>query len=59
MSPELVEQYYLGLKDGVRLYAWWKNGKEYVGAGLVTLERALQEIDQERQATLEFHRRVP
>lgn len=32
-------------KDGIRLYAWWKNGVQYVGTAGKTLELALSEAD--------------
>lgn len=43
--------YYEGLREGVTLYAWWKDGVQMVGTGGRTLRRALAEIDQqEREA---------
>ena len=49
MNP-LVEQdyesaYLLGLKDGIRRFAWWKNGTEFVGSCGMTLKQALEEVD--------------
>lgn len=42
--------YYEGLRTGVRRYAWWKNGTQYVGSGLYTLAQALAAIDQAEAA---------
>lgn len=35
----------LGVKEGIRLYAWWKDGIQYVGTTGRTLKEALEEID--------------
>jgi len=39
--------YYDGLREGIRMYAWWKEGIQYVGTTGRTLQRALKEIDEE------------
>jgi hypothetical protein len=36
-----------GMKAGIRLFAWWKDGTQYVGTCGTTLEKALKEIDNE------------
>lgn len=36
-----------GLKEGVRRFAWWKDGIEYVGTTGKTLKQALEEIEKE------------
>lgn len=36
--------YIEGLKEGIRRYAWWKNGCQYVGSCGTTLKQALEEI---------------
>mgnify|MGYP001609864266 CR=1 FL=1 len=38
--------YYDGLREGITMYAWWKDGKEYVGTTGTTLHRALAEINE-------------
>lgn len=42
--------YLEGLKEGIWRYAWWKDGIQYVGAGVYTLEQAraaiVAELDQ-------------
>jgi hypothetical protein len=53
--PEEIEKlvlesnanYIRGLKAGVRLYAWWKDGIQYVGTCGTTLKHALERIDEE------------
>jgi len=37
--------YYDGMRRGITLYAWWKDGVQYVGAGIRTLKKALEEVD--------------
>ena len=41
-----------GLMVGVRLYAWWKDGIQYVGSTGKTLKEALEEADKDAQALL-------
>ena len=38
--------YKFGMREGVKTFAWWKNGIQYVGSGNYTLEQALKEIDE-------------
>ncbi len=38
------DTYYNGLKAGVRRFAWWKDGVQYVGTTGTTLEKALIDI---------------
>ena len=32
-----------GQRDGLKRFAWWQDGTQYVGSGVYTLERALSE----------------
>jgi hypothetical protein len=41
--------YYKGLREGVKLYAHWRDGVEYVGTTGRRLSEALAEIDQMEQ----------
>lgn len=48
---EIIEQgintaFVEGLKAGVRMYAWWKDGTQYVGTCGTTLKEALSRIDE-------------
>lgn len=36
-----------GLKEGITLYAWWKDGTQYVGSCGTTLKKALEDVDKE------------
>jgi hypothetical protein len=42
---ELTEDLKVGLIIGVTMYAWWKNGVQYVGTCGRTLVEVLQEIE--------------
>lgn len=33
-----------GLEEGIRLYAWWKNGVQYVGTSDKKLNEALEDL---------------
>ena len=48
-SEEERRIYIEGLKGGVRMYAWWKDGIQYVGTCGVTLKSALERIDRENE----------
>lgn len=41
------KNYVTGLKDGIRKYAWWKDGEQYVGSCGTTLKQALEGVDHE------------
>ena len=39
------DAYFDGLREGVQLFAWWKDGEQMVGTSGKTLNSALVEID--------------
>ncbi len=44
----IVEQIYIsGVLEGVKQYAWWKNGTQYVGTCGTTLKAACERIIKE------------
>jgi len=46
-----LEGYITALRD----YAWWKDGKQYVGCGFKTLKQAIKEAENEapkRESTM-------
>lgn len=44
-----MKTYFDGLREGIRMYAWWKDGIQYVGTTGRTLKEALAEIDEEEK----------
>jgi len=44
--------FYNGMREGVREYAHWRDGEQYVGTCGTTLKQALNRIDQEEQAAV-------
>lgn len=44
--------YYEGIKKGIHMYGWWKDGIQYVGTCGITLKEALNMIDKERDSQL-------
>ena len=42
-----LQAYKEGMKKGIWLYAWWKDGVQYVGTSGRTLEQALKEVQDE------------
>jgi hypothetical protein len=51
-NREKIKAYYQGLKEGVRMFAWWKDGVQYVGTCGTTLKEALKEVDEEELGRL-------
>jgi len=41
-----MKTYFDGVREGLRMYAWWKDGVQYVGTTGRTLKEALVEVDQ-------------
>ena len=50
----LNEAYYDGIRDGIKQYAWWRDGVQYVGTTGTTLKDALKDIDNEEKRALEL-----
>lgn len=44
--------YYQGLRDGLKRFAWWRDGTQYVGTTGRTLQDAIEMVDQEEQGLL-------
>jgi hypothetical protein len=44
--------YYKGLREGVQLYAHWRDGVQYVGTTGRTLKTAIESIDQQEKELL-------
>ena len=51
-TPEEINAYYNGLGDGVYLYAWWKDGVQYVGTTGRTYKDAIAQIEASRAKDL-------
>ncbi len=39
-----MKTYFDGLRDALKLYAWWKDGVQYVGTSGTTLKGALGDV---------------
>jgi hypothetical protein len=48
-----INEYFNGMIEGVRLYAHWKNGEQFVGTTGKTLKQAIEQIEAERKEALE------
>ena len=44
--------FYNGMREGVREYAHWRDGEQYVGTCGTTLKEALERIDSEEKQAL-------
>lgn len=40
-----LQCYFEGMRAAIRSYAWWKNGKQYVGCGVYELADALIDVE--------------
>ena len=50
-----IRAYYIGLIEGVCMFAHWRDGVQYVGTTGKTLEKAIEEINaKEDQALADF-----
>ena len=47
--------YYMGLREGVQRFSWWRDGVQYIGTTGRTLKEAIADIDQEEQKTLNIY----
>ena len=47
LNKALSREYWKGVEDGMRRYAWWKDGTEYVGTCGKSLKQAIRELDKE------------
>ena len=47
-----IHEYYNGMIEGVRMYAWWKDGVQYVGTTGRTLNQAIGNIEADRDEAL-------
>jgi hypothetical protein len=41
---DTIESYFSGLAAGIQMFAWWKDGVQYVGTTGKTLNNALEDI---------------
>lgn len=48
--------YYHGLREGMKLYAYWRDGIQYVGTTGKTLSQALDDINDQEQCLLQRYK---
>ena len=41
------KSYFAGAREALELYAWWKDGTQYVGCGVKTLRQALEDVNKQ------------
>lgn len=44
---ELNKQYRAGLTEGIRRFAWWKDGEQFVGICGTRLKQAMEDVEKE------------
>lgn len=53
LRREQTKSYFNGKREATRNWAWWKDGTQYVGCGIYTLDKALKEIEDEEHYELD------
>ena len=43
------KSYLAGVREALELYAWWKDGTQYVGCGVKTLKQALEDVNKQEK----------
>ena len=51
-TKEEVNAYFDGLTSGIEMFAWWKDGTQYVGTTGKMLKEAVSQIETERAKAL-------
>lgn len=51
-TKEEINAFYDGLIEGVHMYAWWKDGVQYVGTTGKTYRQALAELEEKKARAL-------
>ena len=52
VDEHITNAYYDGMIDGVRLFAHWKDGEQFVGTCGKTLKKAIEDIEKLRANAL-------
>lgn len=52
LQLEMTKAYYQGLREGLEMYAHWKDGVQYIGTTGRTLKEALAKVHTEQNDTL-------
>jgi hypothetical protein len=51
---EKLKVYYSGLRDGIKMYAHWRDGLEYVGTTGKSLQSAMKELNDEEESRIQI-----
>lgn len=49
-----LKYYYSGLRDGIKMYAHWRDGLEYVGTTGKSLQSAMKELNDEEERRIQI-----
>jgi hypothetical protein len=58
LQLQMTRAYHQGLREGVELYAHWRDGVQYVGTTGRTLKEALNTVYEEEQRILETYKKL-
>ena len=51
-TPGEIHKYFEGVKHGIWLFAWWKDGIQYVGNCGNTLDKAIADVSRDEKDVL-------
>lgn len=51
-TADQAATYFAGVADGVRMFAWWRDGTQLAGTTGTTLAEAIDQLDAERQRVI-------
>ena len=52
MTPNMTKAFFAGIREGVTMFAYWKDGVQYVGTTGKTLAKAIEQINDEEAERL-------
>lgn len=58
LQLQMTKAYYQGVREGLEMYAHWRDGVQYVGTTGKTLKEALAKIHMEQSETLAKYDRL-
>ena len=58
LQLEMTKAYYQGVREGLEMYAHWRDGVQYVGTTGRTLKEALAKVHMEQSETLAKYDRL-
>lgn len=52
-NADAYKGYFVGVRDGLKRFSWWRDGVQYVGTCGTTLHKALEETNERERTVLQ------